>query len=62
MFNKRKKLQNSTRPEKLRELELYYLQYLVEDPVDGTSFDNAVLDAIEDLKNIYGFGLIEGQQ
>lgn len=36
--------------DKLRELELFYLQNMVEDPIDGTLFDCNILDAVKRLK------------
>lgn len=38
------------RSERLERLRMYYLLYLVEDPVDGTKLDCAVLDAIKRLE------------
>jgi len=42
-----------TRSERARKLELFYLENLVEDPLDGTDFDEAVLDAMKDLKESF---------
>ena len=39
-----------TRVEKLEELKQWFLANLVEDPIDGTAFDCAVLDSVEALK------------
>lgn len=43
----------ASREDKLRILELYYLKFLVEDPIDGTGFDCDILDAIKELKKRY---------
>jgi hypothetical protein len=34
-------------------LKKFYLEYLVEDPIDGTSLDCEVLDIIDALKKKY---------
>lgn len=44
---------DETRVEKLRILEQYFLHHLVDDPMDGSTFDCDVLDAIKLLKARY---------
>lgn len=38
---------------RLEMLKKFYLEYLVEDPIDGTSLDCEVLDIIDALKKKY---------
>ena len=44
---------DALRNERIRILQDFYLQYLVEDPIDGTSFDCDVLDFFDDLRKKY---------
>ena len=39
----------ATREERIGYLKSYFTGFLVEDPVDGTSFDCAVLDALDQV-------------
>lgn len=40
---------NSSREEKIRLTQLFYLRFCVEDPYEGTNFDLDVLDKFRDL-------------
>jgi len=44
---------------KIEALRQYYLRHWVEDPIDGTNFDCAVLDALADLDHRNGVHLID---
>lgn len=44
---------NLTSLGRLKALKRFYLEVLVEDPVDGTMFDCAVLNAIEHLERMF---------
>lgn len=44
---------DAPRNERLEQLKMYYLKYLVEDPQDGTRFDCDILDMIETLRKKY---------
>ncbi|MEK7494184.1 MAG: hypothetical protein AAB630_03460 [Patescibacteria group bacterium] len=44
---------NVTREERIDLLKQYYLHVLVEDGIDGTDFDVAVLDALKKLEEKY---------
>ncbi len=44
---------NATGPERLGYLLNYYLDVLVEDPIDGTNLDCDVIDAIKNLQRKY---------
>jgi len=43
----------SSRYDRLENLKQYFLENLVEDPIDGTPFDTDVLRSIETLQNQY---------
>lgn len=42
-----------TRTERLNLLKQFFLESLVEDPIDGTRFDCDILDAIEIMEKKY---------
>lgn len=41
----------TTRQQSIEALRQFYLHYLYEDPIDGTPFDAAVMNALRDLSN-----------
>lgn len=43
-----------TREQKIQRLRQTFLDFLVEDPIDGTTFDCDVLDALKELEEKYG--------
>lgn len=44
---------STTRSQKLKILEEYFLKNIVEDPIDGTNFDCDILNHFKILKNKY---------
>lgn len=42
-----------TRSEKIKQLEIYFLENLVEDPQNGTDFDCDVLDNLKELQEYW---------
>jgi len=39
-----------SRTEKVQQLRAFFIENLVEDPIDGTPFDIAVFDALQDIE------------